>query len=111
MTTKTRDTRQGTESIHRLLTGLPEAKALRMAAAAWVRACQAQPADANDSTADRANRWLLSAAVDFARAVKREGRKAGAREAWESVAAEHMALCHSDGTECEDGCDKAPVRR
>jgi len=29
----------------------------------------------------------------------------------ESIAAEHMALCHSDGTECEDGCDKAPVRR
>lgn len=27
-----------------------------------------------------------------------------------TLAEEHRALCHSDGSECEDGCDRAPLR-
>lgn len=37
-----------------------------------------------------------------------ETRERNAKRA-EELAAEHRALCHDDGSECLDGCDKAPT--
>jgi hypothetical protein len=63
--------KQMTEAIHRLVTSLPEARALRVAAQAWALACAEDVRDQYDTKADHANRLLMSAAVDFTNAIRR----------------------------------------
>lgn len=59
------------ESIHAKITALPEAQALREAARTWTVETITYPGEQHDNAADLANRDLLTAAVDFTRAIGR----------------------------------------